>query len=271
VALHGYAARLASTSMTWLTNERRGLDPRYAAGEFFWYFNSAGSLEMISHYAPQYVNFANDGVVHGAYGPRIRLVISDLVDLLRKSPNTRRAVIPLYRSSDVEKADWVNDTPCTLSWNFMIINDELCMIATMRSNDVWLGMPYDIFVNTCVQRFVAGMLGIRPGWYQHQVADLHLYDKYIKQAREACTSSRSYLDVWGLSDTDCSMDDMNTCLAFEYAYRLNGMPAKSPPVRNTMLLALANCVLDLPIYQSGVLEDAYLRRHRLRRKDNTSS
>ncbi len=164
-------------------NPVRNLDPRYAMAEFLWYLDKTGSLEMIMHYAPQYRNFANDNEVHGAYGKRFVNLIPALLNMLGNKTN-RRAVIPLYQPQDV--AAEKNDIPCTLSWHFLF-NDlnELCLISTMRSNDVWLGLPYDIFVNCSIQRFIADLLGVETGWYQHQVGDIHLYEKNVEQAADA--------------------------------------------------------------------------------------
>jgi len=77
------------------------------------------------------------------------------------------------------------DIPCTVSWQFLIRNNALDMVCTMRSNDVWLGMPYDVFVNTTIQAFLAHKLDVQLGRYYHQVGSLHLYDRNAKAAYEA--------------------------------------------------------------------------------------
>ena len=46
----------------------------------------------------------------------------------------------------------------------------------MRSNDVWLGLPYDVFCFTSIQCLISEEIGIPLGWYQHQVGSLHVYD-----------------------------------------------------------------------------------------------
>jgi len=46
----------------------------------------------------------------------------------------------------------------------------------MRSNDVYLGLPHDIFVFTMLQEMIARSLGLEVGFYQHMVGHLHLYD-----------------------------------------------------------------------------------------------
>jgi hypothetical protein len=222
------------------------------------------------HYAPQYANFANYGKVLGAYGPRITKSVKHVIGLLKDAPNTRRAVLPLYESSDIANASWAKDCPCTLAYDFMIINDELCMIATMRSNDAWLGMPYDVFVNTSIQRCVASGVGIKPGWYQHQVADLHLYEKNLKAAIEAVQFNPlgTMVGVWDhRSFLSSHYSEIEFARACEVQYRKLKIREDLSVVTNSTLRTLLQCVLDVPI-ESEVLEHAYLRRHRSRRENN---
>jgi thymidylate synthase len=54
----------------------------------------------------------------------------------------------------------------------------------MRSNDVWLGMPYDVFCFTGIQMLMAGTIGCQLGTYTHNVGSMHLYDKNAKAVEE---------------------------------------------------------------------------------------
>jgi thymidylate synthase len=70
----------------------------------------------------------------------------------------------------------VRDIPCTLSLQFMWTEGErLGLRVSMRSNDVWLGLPYDLFQFTALQCAMADALGVEPGPYVHTVGSLHLY------------------------------------------------------------------------------------------------
>ncbi len=50
------------------------------------------------------------------------------------------------------------------------------MHTTMRSQDLWLGFPYDIFTATLIQELLAGWLEVGVGEYHHHVDSLHLYE-----------------------------------------------------------------------------------------------
>jgi thymidylate synthase len=67
----------------------------------------------------------------------------------------------------------------------------------MRSNDVFLGLPHDLFAFTMLQEIAARELGVEPGTYQHSVGSLHLYDD--TEELKARTNAQKYVNE-GLHD-----------------------------------------------------------------------
>lgn len=144
-------------------------------------------LEMIKYYAPSYGKYSDDNkTLNGAYGPRIKRCLDKAIELLKKDSNSRRAVIPIYNEKDVGLNS--NDIPCTLNWQFFIRNNKLYMCVNMRSNDIFLGLPYDVFNFTMWQEYIACKLNIEIGTYTHMVGSMHFYEKdkdKIKRATDA--------------------------------------------------------------------------------------
>lgn len=185
--LVGYRGWLDDFDHTFLTNERRKLSSTYACAELLWYLSGHDSIEMIKAYAPQYENFAEDGVAHGAYGNRWLAnwdgdgsQLDAVIKMLGKDPSTRQAVVTMWNARDDlhhAMAGDRKDIPCTIAWHFLVRHGGLSMFCYMRSNDVWLGMPYDVFVNTTVQRLIASALGLKLGVYTHNASSLHAYEK----------------------------------------------------------------------------------------------
>ena len=165
-----------------LANPRRKLSSTYAAAEFLWYMSRKSTIEALVPYAPQYKNFAEDGTAHGAYGNRWATnceagdQIGLLLEVLKAHVESRQAIVTMWDANDLPHARTLDkkDMPCTLSYQFRHRHGWLDMICTMRSNDAWLGFPFDVFVNTCLQRFIAAQLSYRVGWYCHQASSMHL-------------------------------------------------------------------------------------------------
>jgi thymidylate synthase len=174
----------------WIDCPTRKWNPVYAAGEALWYLSGDDSLRGIAKFAPSYSRFSDDKkTLHGAYGPRIWKSMRALINELHRNPDSRRAVIPIWSGP----ADWRAiedsslDIPCTVSLQFLIREGRLIMFVNMRSNDVWLGLPNDVFAFRCVQYFVADSLAVlgspvEVGAYYHSASSLHIYD----QNRELC-------------------------------------------------------------------------------------
>jgi thymidylate synthase len=58
------------------------------------------------------------------------------------------------------------------------------MLVYMRSNDVFLGLPHDVFCFTMLQEIIAASLGAKIGTYTHLAGSLHLYDDKRKAAEK---------------------------------------------------------------------------------------
>ena len=157
-------------------------------GEFLWYASASDSLEFIKYYIKRYAKESSDKrTIYGAYGPRIfrwRDInqVENVVQLLQRKPTTRQAVIQIFDAEDIN-SDNVKP-PCTCSIQLSLRGQQLDAMATMRSNDVLLGLPHDVFAFTMFQELVARKLGAQLGVYKHSVGSLHLYDEDIDKAKE---------------------------------------------------------------------------------------
>jgi thymidylate synthase len=187
-----------------LTNPRRRLvdvppariiNPAFAAAEAVWILSGSDD-SWIYLYNERLADYADDGKLMGAYGPRLRRwhgMVDQLARVrqqLTDDPGTRRAVIQLF-DPETDSGDY-KDVPCTLGYRFFLRNGLLHMHTTMRSQDLWLGFCYDIFTATMMQELLAGWLGAKLGNYWLCADSLHLYDHDRAAAQElpsaACTA-----------------------------------------------------------------------------------
>lgn len=159
----------------------RVLNPAFAVAEALWILSGSDD-PWIFTYNRALTRYADDGRLQGAYGPRMRHWHStvDQLDqvrrLLTRDPDSRQGVIQLFDPERDTRGH--RDVPCTLGYRFFVRERRLHMHTTMRSQDLWLGFPYDIFAATLLQELLAGWLGVELGEYHHFVDSLHLYDKH---------------------------------------------------------------------------------------------
>jgi thymidylate synthase len=152
-------------------------------GEFLWYIRGSDALDIIQYYSKMYPRFSDDQkTLYGAYGKRIfsqnNAQISPwdcIIKLLKADPDSRQAVLSIYEPHDLYTQS--KDVPCTCSLQFLIRKDHLYCVTYMRSNDLYLGLPYDVFSFTLLQEMLANELGVQVGSYRHYVGSLHVYEK----------------------------------------------------------------------------------------------
>jgi len=120
-----------------------------------------------------------DGRFWGAYGDRIGYQLLDVVHKLKTDASTRRAVISLW-DPRLDNVDYKNDYPCTVMLQFEHDDDgRLCLNVIMRSNDAWLGTPYDLAQFSVLLQTAATLVGRPVGWYRHTALSLHLYERDV--------------------------------------------------------------------------------------------
>jgi thymidylate synthase len=158
-----------------------GRKPKLAigAGEALLLAGGISDPTMMVNITGTMARFLDGGVLHGAYGPRIRAQLPRTVERLKKDRDTRQAVMTIWDPA-WDTLD-TRDVPCTIAFNFRIRNDKLNMGAVMRSNDVYLGTAYDVFMFTQLQATVARALNLPVGTYTHHAWSLHAYERNFDQ------------------------------------------------------------------------------------------
>lgn len=165
----------------------------FAIAEWLWIATGQQDVERIATFNPLLRQFSDDGRrLTGAYGPRLMPQWGHLVETLRHDPSSRQAVATIWTPNPAPS----KDIPCTVSVQALVRDQRLLWFTTMRSNDAWLGLPYDVFVFTQLQRMLAAQLGVMVGAYHHMVGSLHLYEQHFAKAQQVAAAP----DNMGLMD-----------------------------------------------------------------------
>lgn len=171
-----------------LRSSTRNLPMRYCIGELLWYLSGNPRLSAIQLYTNAWDRMSDDGVtVNSNYGYKIQHALESDWDvpfdqmkmceeLLRKDPNSRQAVIHIKGPRNVLEKP-TKDLNCTVCLQFFIREDKLYMTTYMRSNDLWMGFPNDVFQFTCMQIYLAMRLNVGLGSYTHIAGSLHMYER----------------------------------------------------------------------------------------------
>lgn len=172
-----------------VTSKIRNMPMRYAVGELAWYLSGSNKVKDIAQYAKKWADISDDGETNNsAYGYRIFHKFGFdqweyVKGLIRKDPNTRQAVIHIKDASNTP----TKDTPCTVYLQFFLRDNKLNLSVHMRSNDIWMGVPYDMFSFCFLQVKMAMELGVEVGSYTHYAGSLHMYQRDYDTAKKNLT------------------------------------------------------------------------------------
>lgn len=129
----------------------RRVSERFLGAEAHWILSGDDRVETIAPYNKAIAKFSDDGErFFGAYGPKILAQLDYVVDKLFDDKDTRQAGLTIWR----ENPPVTKDVPCTVAMFFSIRDGKLNTHVFMRSSDVWLGVPYDVFNFSMVSMLV---------------------------------------------------------------------------------------------------------------------
>jgi len=175
----GRSFKLTNPKNCLCTLKARKLNYRFATIEKLEYLTGESDPKRLCFYNNNMRHFQNDsGEYDGAYGPRVKPQLDWCYFQLKKDSDTRQAVITIRNSSDCHET---KDHPCTLSLQFFLRDKKLHLVATMRSNDLLWGTPYDINGFCFLQEVLASWLNVETGDYIHQVGSLHIYTERLEK------------------------------------------------------------------------------------------
>ena len=158
----------------------RNANPFFHCMEFVWMMAGYNEAAWISQFNKRMNDYATDGILRGAYGWRWAnptFQITQQIELLKKDPGTRQAVLsmwdPVYDGANAR----TDDRPCNTHIYFRVDEtDSLNMTVCNRSNDfVWGMMGANIVHMTLLQEMIASAAGFKLGMYHCFSNNCHVY------------------------------------------------------------------------------------------------
>ncbi|MEN6542299.1 thymidylate synthase [Parvibaculum sp.] len=105
--------------------------------------------------------------------------IKNLIEQIRKSPDSRRLIVSAWNVADV---DHMALPPCHCLFQFYVAEGKLSCQLYQRSADIFLGVPFNIASYALLTMMVAQVTGLEAGEFIHTFGDAHLYSNHLDQA-----------------------------------------------------------------------------------------
>lgn len=171
-----------------IATARTGYSLPYMLGGLAWYFTGRDDVEFISKFSSFWEHIGDDGVTNRSAYDAIVFnrygfdQAAQVIDTLKHDPYSRRAVIH-FNVPNTERFE-TEDEIFTIALVFELREGKLDCTGIMRSDDVWLGTPYDVVFFTELQKHIANKLGVAYGKYTHFAVSLHAYTEDIDRVRD---------------------------------------------------------------------------------------
>ena len=120
--------------------------------------------------------------------------LSEVVDQLKKNPNSRRIIINAWNVADLPdesispQANAKNNkmalAPCHAFIQFYVADGKLSCQLYQRSADIFLGVPFNIASYALMTMMLAQVCDLKLGDFIHTLGDAHLYSNHSEQVEE---------------------------------------------------------------------------------------
>jgi len=123
--------------------------------------------------------------------------ISQVVEQIRRNPNSRRIIVSAWNPADLPDeslspqanvaAGRMALAPCHAFFQFYVCDGRLSCQLYQRSADIFLGVPFNIASYALLTMMIAQVCDLQLGEFIHTLGDAHLYTNHLEQADEQLT------------------------------------------------------------------------------------
>jgi len=106
--------------------------------------------------------------------------ITQVIDQIKNTPNSRRHIVCSWNVSEIHKMAL---PPCHLLFQFYVAEGKLSCQLYARSQDYFLGTPFNFASYALLTHMVAQQCDLEVGDFIWTGGDVHLYSNHLEQAK----------------------------------------------------------------------------------------
>lgn len=106
--------------------------------------------------------------------------IQYIIDEIKRNPDSRRLLCNAWSASELKNQQL---PPCHYAFQFYVHDGKLSCMFHMRSNDVFLGLPFNIASYALLTHLIAHECNLEVGELIYTGADVHIYANHIEQVQ----------------------------------------------------------------------------------------
>ena len=210
--VHGVAMKFYLTRGQVPLLQTKEINWRVPLDELLWFIRGGHNTRTLgSHIWDEWAN--EDGDLGPIYGVQWRGMgacrtdqLAQVIEDLKTDPYSRRHVVSAWIPDDIGDMAL---PPCHTMFQFNMDRDKnLYCSLYMRSGDMFLGVPFNIFEYGVLTHMVAKLVGAKARELSVYIANAHIYANHTKQVSEQLSRSyRSQFPHLSISGNHTSIDD----------------------------------------------------------------
>ncbi|RMF62849.1 MAG: thymidylate synthase, partial [Bacteroidetes bacterium] len=96
-------------------------------------------------------------------------------------PDSRRHIVNAWNAAEVDRMAL---PPCHMMFQFYVAEGRLSCLLYVRSNDLFLGAPFNIGQYALLLHMMAQQCDLAPGELVYTIGDAHIYENHVEQVTE---------------------------------------------------------------------------------------
>ena len=144
--------------------------------------------------------------------------IQNIIQILKNNPESRRAILSAWNVGDLEKMAL---PPCHVMYIFKVSDHDkekktLNCKVILRSNDMFLGNPFNIMSTVTLTILLSRVLNMLPGKIAISIGDAHIYENHTEQVKKQLERVPLKFPLMSLNKEINSYDDMTNLTADDF-------------------------------------------------------
>lgn len=107
--------------------------------------------------------------------------ISQVIESIRNNPDSRRHIVQAWNVGEIESMAL---PPCHMFFQFYVADNRLSCSLYVRSNDLFLGAPFNIGQYALLTHMIAQQCDLDVGDLVYTIGDAHIYTNHLDQVAE---------------------------------------------------------------------------------------
>jgi len=166
--------------------------------------------ELGAVYGNQWRYHVGAGFIEGCEGDVDEMKLKQIdqlaiaIEQIKNNPDSRRIIVDSWTPTQL---NGMALPPCHMMYQFRVINGKLSCQVYIRSNDLFLGAPFNIASYALLTHMVAQVCNLGVGELVYTIGDAHIYKNQIEQVKEQLTREQYELPTLKLNLNVMDIDD----------------------------------------------------------------